>query len=161
MKDIEGYEGRYAITEDGKVWSYPKIVKGGHRGKWLKQTLDTDGYLTVHLFLGSRNKRIQAKVHRLVANAYLPNPDNLPAVNHLNGNKADNRSENLEWTTHSENMAHAKANNFVAKETARAAKLNWQKVKDIRNSSLSQKALANKYSVSIATISRVLNYKIW
>lgn len=159
--DIKGFESRYAVTSDGNVWSHPKNVKGGHNGKWLKKNYDSDGYLLVGLSLGKRAVRKQAKVHRLVAEAFIPNPSNYLHVNHKNGDKTDNRVENLEWVTHAQNMHHAKMNSFVAKETARGAKLNWQKVKDIRNSTLSQKALGIKYSVTVATISRVQNYKTW
>lgn len=88
MKDIKGYEGLYAITEDGRVWSY-------RRNKYLKSTEDKKGYLRVDLY--KDKKRSNYKIHRLVAEAFIDNPNNLPQVNHKNENKANNCVDNLEW----------------------------------------------------------------
>lgn len=88
MRDIPGFEGRYAITSCGKVWSY-------RTKRFLKPYDDTHGYLKVDLRKG--DKRCQCKVHRLVAITYLPNPDNLPQVNHKDENKQNNCLNNLEW----------------------------------------------------------------
>ena len=88
MKDIKGYEGLYAITSCGKVWSY-------RRGRFLKSTFDSSGYLQVSLH--KNGKRTCYKVHRLVAKAYLPNPENKPQINHKDENKTHNYINNLEW----------------------------------------------------------------
>lgn len=91
MKDIEGYEGRYAITDDGQVYSYLS-------NKILKTRFDKDGYERISLY--SADKKLKTHfIHQLVANAFIPNPDNLPTVNHKNEIKTDNRKENLEWMT--------------------------------------------------------------
>ena len=92
MVDIYGYEGLYAVTEDGKVWSYK-------RKKFLRPADNGHGYLTVSLHKDG-NKKTQ-KIHRLVANAYLPNPSGLPEVNHIDENRANNNISNLEWVTSS------------------------------------------------------------
>ena len=88
MKDIKGYEGLYAVTSCGKVWSYRNEC-------FLKPKIRPNGYLTVNLWKdgGFKTKRI----HRLVAEAYIPNPDNLPQVNHRDENKTNNCLQNLEW----------------------------------------------------------------
>lgn len=102
MKDIVGYEGLYAVTEDGMVWAYPNKM---HKGTFLKTSLKK-GYPFVCLCKkGSRT--IQKTVHRLVAEAYLPNPDNLPQVNHKDSNKENNNVSNLEWCTASQNKKHS------------------------------------------------------
>lgn len=88
MKDIKGYEGLYAITSCGKVWSYKSQ-------KFLKPAKDKDGYYDVSLYKDGERKHF--KVHRLVAQAYIPNPNNLPLINHKNERKTDNYVSNLEW----------------------------------------------------------------
>ena len=88
MKDIKGYEGIYGITSCGKVWSY-------RRKKFLKPGTDGNGYLKVKLCKDNENKNCY--VHRLVAEAYIPNTENLPEINHKDENKANNCLQNLEW----------------------------------------------------------------
>lgn len=98
MVDIPGYEGRYGITEDGKVWSH--LYK-----RWMKQRVDRSGYLKVALYKPHNCKGYF--VHRLVALTYLPNPSNYPQVNHLDGNRLNPNLTNLEWCTQSQNINHA------------------------------------------------------
>lgn len=94
MVDIEGYEGLYAITEDGNVWSY-------RRNKFLIAKMSNCGYMRV--VLSKNNVTTNYSVHRLVAKAYIPNPNNYPCVNHKDENKLNNCVENLEWCTHKYN----------------------------------------------------------
>ena len=94
MVDIKGYEGRYAITEEGKVWSYK-------RKKWMKTRTSNAGYESINLTDGKRTK--ETFIHRLVAEAYIPNPDNLPVVNHKDEDKTNNNVSNLEWCTYKYN----------------------------------------------------------
>lgn len=101
MVDIKGYEGLYAVTDDGRVWSYPKATK--HNGKMITLSPHRSGYITVELSKNGKQKRFY--VHRLVAQAFIPNEKK--EVNHKNGIKTDNRVENLEWVTSSENKLHA------------------------------------------------------
>lgn len=88
MKDIPGYEGLYAATSCGKIWSYKSK-------KFLKPYIVGSGYLGVSLCKNGQRK--DCRVHRLVAITYLPNPNNLPEVNHINEVKTDNYLNNLEW----------------------------------------------------------------
>ena len=90
QKDIKGFE-RYQITDDGRVWS--KTSK-----RYLSPTKSQDGYLRVKLCNGD-GTYINTNVHRLVASAFIPNPDNLPQVNHKDEDKTNNCVENLEWCT--------------------------------------------------------------
>jgi len=98
--DIKDYEGFYSINEVGAVWSWIT-------GKFRKTSINNSGYKIVTLYLGKSQKVKTYLVHRLVAQTFIPNPDNKPEVNHLSGDKIDNSVENLEWVTTSENHKHA------------------------------------------------------
>lgn len=102
-KDIEGYENLYQVSNMGRVKSLDKLDGIGRtvKGKILSLTADKDGYLQVSLYKNGANKR--CKVHRLVAQAFIPNPENKLCVDHINTIKDDNRIENLRWVTHKEN----------------------------------------------------------
>lgn len=104
-RDIVGYEGIYEVSSLGRVKSLP--WDGHHKTEIiLKPYKMRSGYLQVSLYSnGGGQKRYL--IHRLVAMAFLNNPDNLPQVNHIDGNKANNALSNLEWTTVSENNLHA------------------------------------------------------
>ena len=103
----------YEVSNRGRVRSVDRIidnpaVKGGKQkrnGKILRQSHSTKGYLQV--FLTMNGKRHTVSVHRLVATAFLPNPENKPEVNHKNGDKNNNSVGNLEWSTQKENRKHA------------------------------------------------------
>lgn len=109
-KDIEGYEGLYQISNLGRVKSLEREAWNGQayhilKCRILKQRLISTGYLMTTM--SKNGKAITPLVHRLVAETFIPNPENKPTVNHINGNKTDNRLENLEWCTYSENEQHA------------------------------------------------------
>ena len=110
MIDIKGYEGLYAITSCGKVWSHKK-------NKFLKPEKTKNGYLRVDLYKGGEYRHFL--IHRLVAEAYIPNENNLPTVNHKSEDKTQNYTNNLEWATYSENINYGERNKKVAKALAK------------------------------------------
>ena len=104
-KRVLGYEN-YIIYDTGELYNETT-------GKMLKGTIRLNGYKEYRI--SKNNKKIGIYAHRLVAEAFLPNPNNLPLVNHKDGNKLNNNVENLEWTSYSENSKHAYKNNLIAK----------------------------------------------
>ena len=99
-RDVVGFEGLYAVDTDGNVWSF-----WFGKERILKSAKDGKGHLKVILCKDGKHKTVA--VHRLVAIAFILNPENKPEINHKNGIKTDNRIENLEWVTSSENKIHA------------------------------------------------------
>ena len=106
-KPIEEYEGIYEVSDSGIIYSAHRITSDGKEltGKVIKGGCYPNGYKFVCLRKNGRNKNVM--VHRLVAEAFIPNPNNLPCVNHKDGNKQNNCAENLEWCTQSYNLKHA------------------------------------------------------
>ena len=110
-KDIEGYEGLYQVSNMGRVKSLGNNKT--RKEKILKNSKGSIGYLQVGLYKEGKVKYF--RVHQLVASAFIPNPDNLPQVNHRNEDKTDNRVENLEWCNRSYNTNYGTRNERIAK----------------------------------------------
>jgi hypothetical protein len=109
-KPVCDYEGYYEISILGQVRGIERMVvteKGLRtiKGKSIKTRINKDGYAEIRLSIEGKTKT--TFLHIILAKAFIPNPDNKPEINHINGIKTDNRIENLEWVTHSENMIHA------------------------------------------------------
>jgi hypothetical protein len=110
-RNIKGLEGKYQISSEGRVRSLDRIVEyfsskkndivyQHTKGRILKTARGKDGYLQTSLGKGIKNQ----KIHRLVGEAFIPNPDNMPEIDHINGDNTDNRVENLRWTDRKGNM---------------------------------------------------------
>lgn len=119
-KDIKGYEGYYQVSSEGRIKSLDRIVISRNRwgfhnrhykGRLLKFELNKDGYFYCGLCKDSR--RIMYIVHRLVAEAFINNPECKSEVNHIDGNKQNSRVNNFEWMTHEENMDDAVKNGLL------------------------------------------------
>jgi hypothetical protein len=145
----------YAISRDGEVFSLRFNRK-------LKPARNSFGYIIVCLYKKNCRKKT-IKIHRLVAVAYIDNVNNYPQVNHINGIKTDNRVENLEWCTASQNTIHAFMNKLRTSsgEKNPYSKLTESQVLEISNSSLSRKELCIIYNVSIGAIRDTINRITW
>jgi len=127
-KDIKGYEGLYKISNCGRV-------KSLRRNIIMKIALDNYNYYHINFQVNNISETI--KIHRLVALNFIPNPDNKPQVNHIDGNKKNNHVSNLEWCTNQENSIHAhkiglvkNKNNNHLKKPIRITKGNFSKTFD-------------------------------
>lgn len=117
-KDISGYEGIYQVSNLGRVRSITHFtpIKNDKKivyGKILNQTPITSGYLSVNFCVNKKRKK--CLVHRLVAQAFIPNPQNLTQVNHIDENKLNNDYRNLEWCTYEYNNNYGSHNEKIAK----------------------------------------------
>lgn len=116
-KDVTDYQGLYKVSNLGKI-------KGR---KLLKPFDNTKGYMSVFLSKNGKEKRFY--VHRVVATAFVPNPENKPQINHKNGVRNDNRSENLEWCSRSENEQHKyKFLGFIQKRALPVVQISNKKI---------------------------------
>ena len=158
-RDVKNYEGLYFVNEFGDVFSYPKKTRKGIRKLLLNN--HKQGYLLVDLCKDGKVKKYS--VHRLVANAFIENIENKEQVNHINGNKQDNRLENLEWATRSENQKHSiKTGLRSAKgEKNSQSKLTEIEVLKILNDKRIYKEISKDFKISIYTISDIKRGHTW
>jgi hypothetical protein len=166
-KPIEKLSGYFEISNTGRLRSINRSIEYSdgriynYIGKEYYPAYNR-GYCIQCLNLNG--KQYQVKFHRLVAEAFIPNPLNLPEINHKDGNKENNNDWNLEWSTRGNNLLHAYKNKLkipVKGEKCGVHKLTEIQVNEIRKSSESGKKLCIKYNVSDQTIYDVRNRKTW
>lgn len=159
-KDIPAFGGRYEVSENGEVRNAKtKVVRKPRCNKF--------GYLQMNFPRNDGTGKSDTKsIHRIVAETFIPNQNNLPEVNHKDGNKQNNAVDNLEWVTVSDNQKHAYKLGLSHVRCGAdhvCAKLTTQDVKDIRNRYKKRKVsfqkLADEYGVSSSTIHRVVKGK--
>lgn len=158
------YEETHLVSSNGQIFRKTHIGKyGTRRGRWLKPQHDRNGY--IHVLIGA--PRVTKKLHRIIAETFIPNPDNLPVINHIDGVRDNNSIDNLEWCTQSHNVKHSfiTGAHIPKKGTEQwRAKLNQVKVNEIRvmlNDGVPQYTIAEQFSVNQSVISRIKNNKAW
>jgi hypothetical protein len=168
-KDIAGYEGMYQVSNTGKIKSlkryrtnYSKLQLVPEKIKSLRK--DPQGYLQVDLY--KNNKQDCRRIHRVVAEAFIPNPENKPTVNHIDGDRNNNDVTNLEWADHREQNIHFYENNLKSAGSIKKAikamnKANSKKTKCLNDGKIyeSASAAARVVGVSPSLIMRVCRGK--
>jgi hypothetical protein len=166
-KPVIGYESYYMVSDLGNIKSLDRIDRFNRKynGRTLKQKKTRYGYSEVDLSISGKSKTV--KIHRLVAELFIPNSENKSQVNHKNGIKTDNRAANLEWCTPKENVNHGIETGLIKRkgEENPCSKLTRREVQEIRqkysSGNYSQRALAKEYSVNQRVIWDIVNNKKW
>ncbi|MBF0675569.1 HNH endonuclease [Pseudomonas sp.] len=152
---IAGYEGLYEVSQCGQVIS----LRG--RIKVLKPSIKKCGYAYVGLWSAGAKKPAYCRVHRLVAEAFIPNPDEKTDVNHKDGIKTNNDFQNLEWMTRSENIQHGFDMGLLPKGAAHPnTKITDAIVREIYKAAGSYKEIASAFGVSPQTVSNIKHKRV-
>lgn len=175
-KDIEGWQGYYQVSDLGRVRSLERFntltrngttFKSFIEGKILKISNDKVGYKIISLESSQKKFKKTYKIHRLVSIHFIPNPENKPMVNHINGIKSDNRAENLEWATAKENCVHAHENNLVESSKGEHhynSKLTEEivlKIKYGKFEGMSHPQIARLFGIKRLQVLKIRNGKTW
>jgi hypothetical protein len=162
----KSYEDRFEISDDGKL----RNIITGTIYKLNKVGKVGSAYLGVCVSLGSKNNKLVIKIHKAIAETFIPNPNNLPQVNHKDGNKLNNNVSNLEWVTNQENSIHAWQTGLTISKKGIdkiESKLTNENVAYIKENYIPKdkifgcRALAKQFNVSHSIISKIINKKIW
>lgn len=171
-RNVIGGEGSYIVSSLGKIISLERkttcFYKNGRtttlpvHKKDMIYYIDPDGYERCHLKLDGIKKTLA--VHRIVAIAFIPNPENKPLINHIDGNKSNNNIENLEWVTASENTRHAERIGLVTHTPQKSNKTNREDVVEIirlYNSGVSRRDIQKLFKVTLTQIINITVGKSW
>lgn len=165
-KDVEGYDGLYQVSNFGRVKSFVVSKKGR-----IRKGVPALGYPQVQLKGHGDGTFETGKIHRLVAIAFIPNPDNLPEVNHIKGDRGDCRYWMLEWSTASNNMIHAyrvlgKKSNFGDKRGEKNYNTKYKnedilRIRELASQGVTPTEIAREYNETTGSICRIIKRKRW
>lgn len=164
---VVGLESNFEVSDLGRVRSVDRTVryKDGriytYKGNVLSQWVDHHGYMRVHLKMNGKDKK--AHVHRLVAEAFIQNTENLETVDHINAVKTDNRRVNLQWLSRPDNISK-KAIDGTAPTVRGNARINFDIAANIRHdfkNGMSRNELCSKYEMSKSNICKIINKDMW
>ena len=170
-KAVQGFEGAYEVSSLGQVRSLDRLITSSDQRQWVQRgrllVIDYNhngGYGTLQLCLHNRPKRYL--VHRLVAIAFLPNPDNLPEVNHRSGIKTDNRKTNLEWALRQGNIDHAVSTGLIANKgslnsQAKLDEATVRKMRRMRADGMSIREIAIATGATPRNVRNIVSYVSW
>ena len=169
-KDIKNYEGLYKISNMGTIYKYPHstvYISGEERSyeeKILRPSISDNGYKKV--ILNKDKIKRNFNLHRLIAEHFIPNPDNKPEVNHIDGNKLNNNLSNLEWVTTSENALHAVDIGYreisgytkykVAQNVRKFNKEEIENIKQLHTDGVSKAKIAKQFGCHYSTIDNII-----
>lgn len=168
-RDIVGFEGHYQVSNFGRIKSLARRTPGKHpTDQILKQSNDNYGYKIITLHNAKAGITYKTfTVHRLVANAFIPNPKCLPEVNHIDEDKSNNCVKNLEWCTTKYNLTYGHRLDCARGERNSKHKLTEEQVLEIRriykkgDLKYGQSALAKRYGVSHPSIASIVKNETW
>lgn len=183
-KDVVGYEGIYQISNTGRVKSLARAntyfnpyagrdCTRFYQERLMKLKLSRTGYVVAHLRDEANSKESWPPVHRLIAEAFIENPNDKPTVNHKDGVKANNHLSNLEWATHSENTQHAfdtglakpcRTQKSRVGSASHQAKLTEQQVLEIRQlreDGMTLVSIAGRYGIVFSQVDRICKRESW
>lgn len=167
--DIEGYEGLYQVSNTGKIKSIGRMRSNHSKQQWVEEKIkkprkDPQGYHMTDLYKENKGKTV--RVHRLVALAFIPNPENKPTVNHIDGDRDNNAVENLEWATFAEQNTHFYEKGLKSEENIKKAIKAMNKSTSVAVECLtdektfeSQSEAARYYGIDPSSISMAINGK--
>lgn len=170
-KEIDGYDGFYEVSNRGRIRSYKCQGPGNKKAETptlLTLKKEKYGYRRITLF--DRGKRTIHLIHRLVGEAFVPNPDGKPQINHLDSDPSNNNAENLEWSTQSENIQYAfdkgrkkpnRGSEVVGSKLTKSDVLNIRKVANENGRFYGRSKLADKYNVTENCIMQVVTGRTW
>lgn len=168
--EIKGYEGLYLISDHGRIKSLPKLIEYSngrihHYDEKILKLNFSNGYRTISLV--KEKQKVTHMAHILVGLHYVPNPENKPFLNHLDGDRSNSYYLNLEWSTNSENQLHAY--NILGRKAVRGEQNGIAKLREtdiplirsLRNDGMIIREIAQVFGVSFEAIRKVLTGKSW